>query len=330
MTENGRRYCLITPCRNEAEYARVTLDSVTRQSVAPACWVIVDDGSTDETPAILAEYAERFPYIRIVTRADRGGRSVGPGVVDAFYSGYEAIRPDEFDYVCKLDLDLDLPPGYFEGLMTRMEANPRLGTVSGKPYLRTESGELVAEKCGDEMSVGMSKFYRTRCFEEIGGFVRQVMWDGIDCHRCRMLGWDARSSDDADLRFVHLRVMGSSQKSVFVGRMRHGFGQYFMGTSFPFILVSALYRITETPPVVTSLGILWGYVKSWITRKPRYDDTEFRRFLRRYQWLALFRGKERAIETLMRDRRPADAPRPDADVSSRASAPEAVRTCDES
>src|SRR5687767_9721328 len=43
----GRRYVLITPCRDEAKYARRTLDSVAAQTVRPALWVIVDDGSTD-------------------------------------------------------------------------------------------------------------------------------------------------------------------------------------------------------------------------------------------------------------------------------------------
>ncbi|MFZ1908150.1 MAG: glycosyltransferase, partial [Burkholderiales bacterium] len=48
-------YLLISPCRNEAAYMRETLDSVIGQSVRPSLWVIVDDGSTDETPAILAD-----------------------------------------------------------------------------------------------------------------------------------------------------------------------------------------------------------------------------------------------------------------------------------
>ena len=68
--ETGRRFLLVTPCRDEAKYARRTLDSVTGQSVRPALWIIVDDGSKDETPQILREYADRFPWIQIVTRAD--------------------------------------------------------------------------------------------------------------------------------------------------------------------------------------------------------------------------------------------------------------------
>ena len=100
------KYVLISPCRDEAGYMRQTLDSVIGQSIRPAKWVIVDDGSTDETPQILAEYQARHNWIEVVTRSNRGRRSVGPGVIEAFYAGYDAINLDEYEYVCKLDLDL--------------------------------------------------------------------------------------------------------------------------------------------------------------------------------------------------------------------------------
>ena len=278
---------------------RQTLDSVLAQSVRPAAWIIVDDGSTDETPAILADYAARHDWIKIVTRVDRGHRAVGPGVVDAFYAGYAAINPDDYDFLCKLDLDLRLPPRYFEILMQRMQADPRIATCSGKAYI--EEGEhLVNERHGDETSLGMTKFYRVSCFKAIGGFVREVMWDGIDCHRCRMMGWVACSWDEPELRFVHLRPMGSSQQGIYTGRMRHGFGQYFMGTGFLFMAASALSRANQKPYVLGSVAMLWGWVTSALQRKPRYQDAEFRAFLRRYQARALLVGKQRAIQECTR------------------------------
>lgn len=298
LSRPGRRYCLITPCRDEAAFARRTLDSVTAQTEPPALWVIVDDGSKDQTPAILAEYAARFSFIRIIRREDRGKRSVGPGVIDAFYAGYESIRADEFDFISKLDLDLDLPPRYFEFLMDRMEAQPRIGTCSGKPYFPGHAENLVSEKCGDEMSVGMTKFYRIECFKQIGGFVRQVMWDGIDCHRCRMLGWIACSWDDPDLRFIHLRPMGSSQQSMWTGRKRHGFGQYFMGTSLAYMTTSAIFRMMHPPLVIGGFAMWWGYVLAMLARSPRYPDLEFRTFLRAYQYQCLLRGKAIATRQL--------------------------------
>jgi biofilm PGA synthesis N-glycosyltransferase PgaC len=298
---SGCKYVLISPCRDESKYMRETLDSVIAQSIRPAKWIIVDDGSTDSTPQILAEYRTRHDWIEIVTRTDRGGRAVGPGVIEAFYAGYDTINVDDYDYLCKLDLDLRLPPRYFEILMDRMRAEPRIATCSGKAYLE-QAGGLVDEGYSDETSIGASKFYRVSCFKAIAGFVREVMWDGIDCHRCRMNGWIACNWDDPELRFIHLRPMGSSQQSIFKGRMRHGYGQYFMGTGFLFMAASALYRINKKPYVLGSLAMLSGYVTSALQGKPRYEDAAFRKFLRRYQWRALLVGKKRALEEIYREK----------------------------
>jgi biofilm PGA synthesis N-glycosyltransferase PgaC len=297
---NKNRYVVISPCRNEAQFMRRTLDSVVNQSLRPTKWVIVDDGSTDETPEILAGYAARHDWITVVTRADRGFRAVGPGVIDAFYCGYQTIDTEQYEFVCKLDLDLDLPPRYFEILIDRMNADPRIATCSGKAYIQ-ERGELVNERHGDDTSLGMTKFYRLAQFREIGGFVREVMWDGIDCHLCRMHGWIACSWDEPELRFVHLRPMGSSQQGVYTGRMRHGYGQYFMGTGFWYLAASAVSRINQKPYILGSLAITWGWLKSALARKPRYQNPEFRRFLRRYQLRTLIYGKRRAIAELTRE-----------------------------
>lgn len=282
---------------------RRTLDSVLAQSVLPDKWIIVDDGSTDATPSILREYADKFPWIQIVAKADRGQRAVGPGVIEAFYAGYSTINAKDFDFLCKLDLDLILPKKYFEILLDRMSKNPRIATCSGKSYVEKD-GNLVAENHGDETSLGMTKFYRISCFEAIGGFVREVMWDGIDCHRCRMMGWIACSWDEPDLRFTHLRPMGSSQVGIYTGRMRHGYGQYFMGTGFLYMTASALSRINEKPYILGSLAMMWGWLRSAFRGDPRYSDLEFRKFLRKYQFHALWAGKRKAIEAIAAEKRP--------------------------
>jgi glycosyltransferase involved in cell wall biosynthesis len=276
---------------------RQTLDSVVAQSIRPSKWVIVDDGSTDDTPQILSEYASKHSWISVVTRQNRGRRAVGPGVIDAFYAGYDTIEPGDYEYLCKLDLDLKLPSKYFENLMDRMESNPRIASCSGKAFVY-HGDSLINEGHGDETSLGMTKFYRVASFIAIGGFVHEVMWDGIDCHRCRMQGMIACSWDVPELRFVHLRPEGSSQQSVYIGRMRHGFGQYFMGTGFLFMAASAMRRIAEKPVLFGSLAMLWGWVKSALQRKPRYNDLVFRQFLRRYQMRALIVGKRRAIDEI--------------------------------
>lgn len=295
-----RRYVVISPCRNESAYMRKTLDSMVAQSQTPALWVIVDDGSTDDTPAILAEYAARHDWIRVVSKPDRGHRAVGPGVVEAFYFGLETVE-EPYPYISKLDLDLDLPPRYFEILIDRMEADPRIGTCSGKPYIR-RGGDLVSEKKSDEMSVGMTKLWRRTCFKAIGGIVREVMWDAIDCHKARQLGWRAVSWDEPDLRFEHLRPMGSSQTSIYTGKRRHGFGQYFMGTDPLYFIATAVYRAMEPPYVLGGLSMLQGYFGAMLRRARRLNDPDLIRFIRAYQRRALLKGRAKAVAEIEAER----------------------------
>lgn len=294
--QKSRRYLIVSPCRDEEQYMRQTLDGIVAQTVRPAVWVIVDDGSTDRSPQILAEYAAKHPFIKVVRRRDRGKRAVGPGVIDAFYAGLDTVNLDDFEFLCKLDLDLELPPKYFERVLDQMEADPNLANFSGKPYLREEDGRLTSERLGDENAVGQIKLYRTTAFQEIGGFVREVSWDGIDGHMCRMKGWIARSEDRQELRFIHLRQMGSSQHSIWVGRLRWGFGKYYMGSAPYYVAAVAFYRMFEKPYLVGGWGILWGYLKAMFGGAPRFENREFRRFLRRFELQSLLFGKRRAAD----------------------------------
>ncbi len=278
----SRNVLIISPVRDEAAYLQQTIDSMVAQTVRSLTWLIVDDGSKDETPQIAERAAAEHPWIRLYRRPDRGRRKVGGGVIEAFNDGLSQFNLDDFDYVCKLDGDLRFQPVYFERLIEKFEADPRLGTASGKSFIEV-GDRLVPERTGDDFSQGQTKLYRVKCFREIGGFVREVMWDGIDCHRCRMLGWQARSFRDPELRFIHLRTMGSSFRSVYHGRLRWGYGQYFMGTHPFYALAIAAYRMRERPWIVGGLLILAGYAGSWLRRRPRYADEEFRRFLRRWQ-----------------------------------------------
>lgn len=295
-------YCLISPARNEAEYIRETLDSVLAQTVLPKRWIIIDDGSTDQTPQILAEYAAKNDLIEIHSRVDRGRRALGGGVVEVFNQGLELLGDDPAEFVCKLDVDLVLPRRYFERLLAEMARDERLGSVSGKPYFRAgPMNELKSERIGDDVSAGMTKFYRRTFLDDIGGLVRGLIWDGIDCYRGRMLGWRSKSIEDPELRFIHLRPMGSSDKGILTGRRRLGEGYWFLGAAPFFVLASALYRLKHKPVVIGSLATLQGYARACLKRMPRYNDPVFRRYLRRYHRAMLTKGRARASDLFDRE-----------------------------
>jgi hypothetical protein len=113
-----------------------------------------------------------------------------------------------------------------------------------------------------------------------------------------MLGWIAESLDDQGLRFLHLRPMGSSQKGIWTGRVRSGYGHYFMGTSPLYLLAGAVQRLPKHPVFLGSVAVLWGYFSSAARGVQRYDDAAFRTFVRRYQHACLLRGKREANRRL--------------------------------
>lgn len=281
--ENGRaKVVVVSPCRNEERTLAATLGCMQAQTHPPAEWVIVDDGSTDSTPEILAQASETTDWVRVVTRPDRGFRKVGGGVVEAFYAGLDTVEVD-YDFVVKLDVDLEFSPRYIERVLEWFDANPTLAAASGKIFRKEEDGQFVEEFIIDEQVSGAFKFYRREAFERIGGFVREVMWDGIDFHRARMEGYITASIPDPVLRITHLRLMGSTEKNIFRGRMRWGRGQWFMGSAFVYIAASGVFRMRERPRIIGGLLIILGFLWAALRMVPRYEDPRFRRALRSWQ-----------------------------------------------
>jgi glycosyltransferase involved in cell wall biosynthesis len=291
MANEKQRIVIISPVRNEETYLAETIRSLVDQTVKPVEWLVVDDGSTDRTPQMIREAAADHPWIHLESKPDRGFRAVGPGVVEAFYYGHERIRTPAYDFICKMDGDIAFGPKYFETLLGFFDRDPYLGAASGKPFNQREDGRLAEERHNDEMVAGMMNFYRRKCFEDIGGFVRQVHWDGIAFHRARMSGWRTRSIRHPDLNFVHERLMGSSHKGITTGRLRWGRGQYFMGTHPLFIFAIGLYRMFEKPFLAGGSCIVFGYFKAMLEGMERYDDPEFRKSLHAWQFERLKLGR---------------------------------------
>jgi len=273
---------LVSPVRDEEKLIRLTLDSVVAQTVLPVEWVIVDDGSKDRTAEIVQEYAEKHPFIRLVRRPDRGFRKVGGGVVAAFKFGESQIITPDYQYVAKLDGDLSFGPRYLESMLQKFAADPKLAAVSGKVF-RSEGGALVEEFIIDEQVAGNFKLYRRDAFADIGGFVEEVMWDGIDTHMSRMKGYNTLSFYDPEAWMLHHRLMGSSDRNVYKGRLRWGRGIWFMGYHPLYALASGVFRMREKPFIIGGILIFAGYVGAAMTNKPRYENLEFRRYLQNWQ-----------------------------------------------
>jgi poly-beta-1,6-N-acetyl-D-glucosamine synthase len=281
-TTSRRRYVVISPVRDEERYIDLTMQSVIRQTSPPALWAIVDDGSTDRTPDIVRAYAARYPFIRLVDHKRAGERHPGSRVIHAFNRGLELLGPVECDFIVKLDCDLSFAPDYFERLLARFDAHPRLGIASGVYLEKAADGRWRLVKMPPYHAFGACKVVRRQCFEEIQGFLTMPGWDTVDEIRAWSAGWE--TGHFTDLETKHHKPEGTG-----IGRLRtsrmHGEIFYATGGDPLFLLFKVLRRVTTSPLLVGALAVSWGYLHALVLGKPRLvtpaQARAYRRVLRR-------------------------------------------------
>ena len=245
---------------------QLTLQSMVGQSMKPIRWVIVDDGSSDKTREIVGSYMKDHGFIRVVERSRGQTRQPGSAVVRAFNQGYEAVRGLDYEFIVKLDCDLSFEPDYFQRLLEKFKADPRLGIASG---VYSESLDGVSWKevtMPPYHACGASKVVRRACFEQIGGFVTARGWDTVDEIRATAAGW--RTSHFDELKMKHWKPEGSGIGSLRTNFM-HGEIYYRTGGSRTFFVLKVLHRLTRRPFLIGGLALFWGYLRTMIGRQGR-------------------------------------------------------------
>jgi biofilm PGA synthesis N-glycosyltransferase PgaC len=281
------QYLVITPVRNEEAYLKFTIESMLVQTVRPAQWVIVNDGSTDSTAQIIDEYARQHPWIQAVHRADRGFRKAGGGVVEAFNDGLRSASCQDWEFIVKLDGDLTLEPDYFEKCLEQFRNDSRLG-VGGGVICNVIDGVKTVEKCPAFHVRGATKIYRRECWEAIGGFWPAPGWDTMDEVKASMLGWTSRSFPG--LHLLHHRLTGTAE-GLWAGIVKNGRANYICGYHPLFMISKCLGRLIRKPYLVGSVALFYGFASGYLKRIPRVADTETIQYLRDQQMKRLL-GKE--------------------------------------
>jgi len=275
------KYVLITPARNEQALIKKVLDSMISQTAVPERWVIVDDGSTDQTAAIVQAYAQRFPWIELVRRPQNAERSFA-GKVRAFNAGFERVKSIDYDVVGNLDADLSFEADYLEFLMRKFEEDADLG-VAGTPFLEEGYDSARDSFEGENHVAGGCQLFRRECFQEIGGYVpnRAGGIDWIAVTTARMMGWRTRSF--AEKRFQHYRTLGTAERGILASLFSYGEKDYYLGGSPIWQLFRIPYRMLKKPAIIGGLALLGGYCRAAIRRIKRPVSPELMRFHRKEQ-----------------------------------------------
>jgi glycosyltransferase involved in cell wall biosynthesis len=286
------QYALVTPARNEGDYIEGTIRSVITQTVLPARWVIVSDGSTDETDQIVKSYQTHCPWIELLRMPDRRGRQFA-AKAHAFNAGCARLNGTKYDIIGNLDADITFEADYFEFLLGKFAADTNLG-VAGTPFIEDHDDHkrhTYAHRFAQlEHVSGACQLFRRQCFEQVGGYI-PVKGGGIDwiaVTTARMRGWKTRTFTEKVC--LHHRKIGTGNNNTLMVRFHYGAKAYYVGGHPLWEALRGLFQMKDKPVIFGGLFFQAGYLWAFFRRKPRVVSPELMAFHREEQMARLGRA----------------------------------------
>ncbi len=278
-------YVLITPARNEAEFLEQTIESVIRQTILPLKWVIVDDGSTDNTAEIVQRYLPQHPWMALVQMPRRRDRTLAAKVA-AFNAGFEIVKDLGWEVIANLDGDISFGPDHFEFLISKFAANTALG-VAGTVFQENGYSSEKDSFEGRTHVAGACQMFRRKCWEDVGGYVphRAGGIDWMAVVTARMRGWQTESFRER--WFFHYRRLGTAERGVLSSLFSYGQKDYYLGGHPVWELFRVVYRIKKQPFLTGGLALGLGYCWAFLRRAPRPVSHELMAFHRKEQMAKL-------------------------------------------
>jgi len=273
----SHQYVLVTPARDEEASIGETIESVVNQTVRPAEWVVVSDGSTDRTDEIVSAAARVHSWIRLLSLPARPQRSFA-AVVHATETGVRALRGSDYEYIGLLDSDVRFQPDYFERVIQHFKASPGLGLAGGVVVDLGSRKDCLPRNRQDVP--GAVQFFRRTCFEALGGLIAvpEGGWDGLTCAQARMLGYETRLL--TDLVVDHLKPRNITEGSSLRRKWQMGVRDYVVGYHPLFEFLKCCGRIVDSPVLVGSVAWWVGYCCAALQRRKRLIPHDLLEFLR--------------------------------------------------
>ena len=265
-------YLLITPCKNEQDSLPALIESVLSQSFKPILWVIINDGSNDNSRSIMSSYTKNNSWIKIL---DLHGRRR-----DSFYRYAEVCR-NGFDYILKyaknlnvnynfiglVDADIILEANVYELLINTLKNNDKIGLVSGGIYYKSKYG-ITLEK--NKEIFGTPRLWKKQCFLDSGGYLLVNTPDVVSSVKCMLSGWDIKQVTSAIA--IQTRPTFSAD-GLFKGWIGNGQSQYKIGFN-PLHAFLKSIKLLFKYPNYKGIAYFYGYFSSYIKKIDRIDDID--------------------------------------------------------
>lgn len=293
-------YILITPAKNEEKHLPKVAEAVIGQTVPPLLWVIVDDGSTDDTPQVIKNLESRFDWIRSI--------QLPPHPRDITFH-YSYVCKNGFDYaieLCKanniqynfiglLDADTVLETPYFERIITEFNKNGQLGIASGH-ITDMPDGEVCWTDIKNTepdrpLPRGSGRLWRKECFFETGGYPVEPSPDSISNVKANLRGWEIRQF--GHIRAIQLRDTSGAQ-GLWNGYRINGSVAYYLNKHPLLVLLGSFSYFTQKPYYI-GFAYLHGYLLECCKRSPKIQDSEIRDYFWNRRLKEYFKPSRRYI-----------------------------------
>ena len=191
---------ILIPCFNEAQNARETIAAAMAQRYPNIEVIAINDGSSDNTAAVLAQIAQEQPGLRVIHLAENQGKAV------ALKAGAAAARGDLL--VC-IDGDALLDRDTAAYLVAPLIQYPHVGAVTGNPRIRTRSTLIGRIQVGEFSSIiglikrtqriygrvftvsGVIAAFRRQALAEVGYWSPDMITEDIDISwKLQLHHWD--------------------------------------------------------------------------------------------------------------------------------------------
>lgn len=245
-------YWAAVAARNASEHLPRTLTSLLSQSLKPERIIVVDDGSTDQTPHLLKTYEQQHEgTIKILTLPDRGFdiRRVPSNINRAWKDAEDSGLKSDF-FMISGD-DCFYAPNYTELLVSRMQADHTIVVASGRPSSSSEGFSREHSPSGSGRMVD-SRFWR-----DVGSeYPVRAGWETWLLYAASQKGLKVRLYDD--VAFDHLQPRGTRHQFVYWGAAMQTLGYH------PLYALGRIAKNAVSPTIAPrrAMNMLRGYLEA--------------------------------------------------------------------
>jgi glycosyltransferase involved in cell wall biosynthesis len=169
------KVAVIIPMFNASSTVASTLSSVGRQSYKDIDIIVVDDGSTDDSAAVVVDYATRDPRVRLIRQPNLGvaaARNTGAASTSAEYLAF--VDADDLWAPSKIELQMDAlrDTNDNHGAVYCWSAViDAFGNVLDTRHQPTHDGRVLQGLCRTNfVGNGSSLLIKRAAFEAVGGY----------------------------------------------------------------------------------------------------------------------------------------------------------------